>query len=118
MLPIFLLIYLILLFSQNLFAKIDKPIVDDKLKFSHHIQNVQSKLGGYCGNIKNETLCTKIHPTEILYVEYQANITIWPARLRRHEFLFLKPILNMQRKIVRMICFNRKFDTITKFFSD
>ena len=34
------------------------------------------------------------------------------------SFSFLNPILNMQRKIVRMICFKKKFDTITKFFSD
>ena len=94
-------------------------ILDDKLKFSHHIQkNVQSKLGRHCGVISK---MRPYVPRSILlkyYVEYQANITMWPARLRQHEFFFLKPFLNVQRKIVRMICSNRKFDTITKFFSD
>ena len=92
MLPIFLLIYFILLLSRNPFCKYLGVIVDDKLKFfSPYTEcSIKTRSSLWC-NIKNETLCAKIHPTEILYVEYQANNTIWLARLRRHEFFFFKP---------------------------
>ena len=93
--------------------------VDDKLKFFHHIQNVQSKLGRHCGVISK---MRHYVPRSILLKYYMSNIKpiIQYGMLvyGSTSFSFLNPILNMQRKIVCMICFKRKFDTITKFFSD
>ena len=48
------------------------------------------------------------------YVEYQANNTIWLARLRQHEFFFLKPNFEYATKK----CSHDLLDIITKIFSD
>ena len=120
MLPIFLSFDILdFTFQPKPFCKYLGVIVDDKLKFFHHIQNVQSKLGRHCGVISK---MRHYVPRSILLKYYMSNIKpIIQYGLLVYggtRFSFLNPILNMQRKIVRMICFKRKFDTITKFFSD
>ena len=91
-------------------------IVDDKLKFFHHIQNVQSKLCRHCGVISK---MRHYVPRSILLTYYMSNnkpiiqygrtsfsfsnpiLKIFGGT----SFSFSNPILKMQRKIVRMICF-------------
>ena len=119
MLPIYFFDILDFTFQPKPFYKYLGVIVDDKLKFFHHIQNVQSKLGRHCGVISK---MRHYVPRSILLKYYMSNIKpiIQYGSLvyGGTSFSFLNPILNMQRKIVRMICFKRKFDTVTKFFSD
>ena len=74
-------------FQPKPFCKYLGVIVDDKLNFFHHIQNVQSKLGRHCGVISK---MRHYVPRSILLKNYMSN-TIWLARLRPHEFFFFKP---------------------------
>ena len=111
MLPIYFFDILDFTFQPKPFCKYLGVIVDDKLKFFHHIQNAQSKLGRHCGVISK---MRHYVPRSILLKYYMYGSLVYGGT----SFSFLNPILNMQRKIVRMICFKRKFDTVTKFFSD
>ena len=104
-------------FQPKPFRKYLGVIVDEKLNFFHPIQNVQSKLGRHCGVISK---MRHYVPRSILLKYYMSNIK---PKLQYGllvyggtSFSFLNPILIMQRKIVRMICFKKKFDTITILF--
>ena len=71
MLPIYFLDILDFTFQPKPFYKYLGVIVDDKLKFFHHIQNVQSKLGRHCGVISK---MGHYVPRSILLKYYMSNI--------------------------------------------
>ena len=94
-------------------------VLDSKLSFFHHIQKVKTKLGRHCGVI------SKMHhyvPKSILLKYYQSNIkpVIQYGILvyGGTSFSNLNQILILQRKIVRMIYFKNKYDSITEALID
>ena len=94
-------------------------VLDSKLSFFHHIQKIKTKLGRHCGVISK---MRHYVPKSILLKFYQSNIkpVIQYGILvyGGTSFSNLNQILILQRKIVRMIYFKNKCDSITEALID
>ena len=94
-------------------------VLDSKLSFFHHIQKIKTKLGRHCGVISN---MRHYIPKSNLLKYYQSNIkpVIQYGILvyGGTSFSNLNQILILQRKIVQMIYFKSKFDSIMEALID